>query len=246
MDFLSEFIGADISRSLAIVLASFAFGILVVVIFGGIKALLLRAGIGLGWLRRILRHGAINLVTLVALVITGQILVNSLSILPIEQDIISIMISAIHQVVFVLCAFELAQLVKWFTGLEHSDIPAPILKTIDKIGRGAIYIVSAVLILQSLGVGTQALQVGLVIISLGLVFAARNILSSFIAFLIISLDNTYRVGDTITINGIEGTISQITPLHIIVEGFQERTVVPHSYIHTIPFGIKEVNNSGET
>lgn len=87
------------------------------------------------------------------------------------------------------------------TGLQNVA-----LKTLQIVGFGLI----GLMILAQLGLNVTALVAGLGITGLALGLAAKDTLENFISGITILLDRPFQVGETIRIEGVYGTVEQVS------------------------------------
>ncbi|MDX1546888.1 MAG: mechanosensitive ion channel family protein [Rhodothermales bacterium] len=67
-----------------------------------------------------------------------------------------------------------------------------------------------VMVLAQLGVNVAALLAGLSIVGIAVGFAARDTLENFISGVTIMLDKPFRIGDNVEVDGVFGTVEDIT------------------------------------
>ncbi len=68
----------------------------------------------------------------------------------------------------------------------------------------------AVMVLDQLGVNVAALLAGLSIAGIAVGFAARDTLENFISGITIMIDKPFRIGDNVEVEGVFGTVEEIT------------------------------------
>jgi small conductance mechanosensitive channel len=94
-----------------------------------------------------------------------------------------------------------------------------------------IWVISFVMVLGVLGVDTSALLATLGVASLGLGFAIQNIIRDYLQGFCIVMEDWYRIGDWVTIAGMEGEVEKLTPrLTVIREINGTMHVIPNSQI----------------
>jgi small conductance mechanosensitive channel len=95
------------------------------------------------------------------------------------------------------------------------------------LSRYIIIIIALFTILEVVGVDVSAIVLSLGIIGVSFGFAARDIISSFLAGIFILLDNTVRVGEVIEVATVKGRVKKL--------GFRTTTLItPDNLIVTIP------------
>lgn len=78
------------------------------------------------------------------------------------------------------------------------------------IAHGAIGLTVLILVLNELSVNIGALLAGAGVIGFVIGFGAQSLIKDFIAGIFIVLENQYRVGDIVELNGIGGQVKKIT------------------------------------
>ena len=73
-----------------------------------------------------------------------------------------------------------------------------------------VWIIAFMMILPEFGVNVAPILAGVGLMGLAIGMAARDIISDFISGLFILLEDHYRVGDTVKVAGVEGTVKEIT------------------------------------
>lgn len=88
----------------------------------------------------------------------------------------------------------------------HAGLQSIALRTLRVVGLGLV----ALMLLAQLGVNVTAIVAGLGITGLALGFAAKDTLENFISGVTILLDKPFKVGDTIRIEDVYGTVDDIS------------------------------------
>ena len=109
----------------------------------------------------------------------------------------------------------------------------PIEEIISYLVKYSIYFISLVISLNQVGISEIVQQTILVLILLMiasiLFFAIRDFMPNFLGGLSIHSERLLKVGDSVNIMGIEGTIQQIDMLHIkIINKDKEIFIIPNS------------------
>lgn len=76
--------------------------------------------------------------------------------------------------------------------------------------RVLVWLVAGFTILRRLGIDLTPLLAGASVLGVALGFGAQSIIKDFLSGLFIILENQYRVGDVVDIDGAAGTVEQIT------------------------------------
>jgi small-conductance mechanosensitive channel len=92
------------------------------------------------------------------------------------------------------------------------------------------------------GLGTMGVNMIPIIASLGLGgfalgFALRDALSNLLAGVLITVYQPFKEGDTISVSGCQGTVTEINLRYTVLENELDRFMVPNSLIFTKPLKI---------
>jgi len=102
------------------------------------------------------------------------------------------------------------------------------------LSKYLIWIVAFFAILETVGVDVSAIVVSLGIVGISFGFAARDIISSFLAGIFIIADNTVKIGEVIEIGDVRGRVKSL--------GFRTTTLVtPDNLIVTVPNSVLSTN-----
>lgn len=111
-------------------------------------------------------------------------------------------------------------------GSEHAA------KTTKKISTYLIYSIVFILALGALGVPPSALGTFAGLIGLGLSFALRDVIANFISGILIMINQPFKIGDQIKVDGEEGTIKDIQIRASQIKTYDGRKViVPNSNLY---------------
>ena len=96
------------------------------------------------------------------------------------------------------------------------------------ITRYVISVVGIVAAFQAIGVGWSQVQWLVAAVSLGLGFGLQEIFANFVSGLIILFERPIRVGDTVTVGDVSGTVARIRiRATTIVDGDRKELIVPN-------------------
>jgi potassium-dependent mechanosensitive channel len=109
--------------------------------------------------------------------------------------------------------------------LRRLDVDAPTRYAITAVARYALAIIGGVLGLSLLGLRWGQLQWMAAALTVGLGFGLQEIFANFVSGLIVLFERPIRVGDIITIRGIEGTVTRIRTRATTVVDWDNREVV---------------------
>ena len=102
---------------------------------------------------------------------------------------------------------------------------------IIKVITAVITIVAVVMVLGVLEVDTAPLLATLGVASLGMGFAAQDLIRDYLQGFFIFMEDWYRVGDWVVIAGKEGGVEEITPRRTVLRDIDGTVhIIPHSQI----------------
>jgi len=100
---------------------------------------------------------------------------------------------------------------RWFDrGLRHVEMEPPVLVLMVRVGRLLVIGMFAILALQNLGVELLPLIAGLGVAGAGVALAMQGVLSNVVAGLTIIFTKPYRLGQYISVVGVEGRVDVIS------------------------------------
>jgi len=104
---------------------------------------------------------------------------------------------------------------------------------IAAVTRYAVFVIGAVIAFENLGVGWSNVQWMVAAVSVGLGFGLQEIFGNFVSGLIVLFERPVRVGDTVTIDGVTGTVSRIEMrATTLVDGDRKELIVPNKSLIT--------------
>jgi small-conductance mechanosensitive channel len=95
-------------------------------------------------------------------------------------------------------------------GLNRLDLEPPVRQLLSRVARLFVIGLFLILALQNLGVELLPLIAGLGVAGAGIALATQGVLSNMVAGLAIIFTKPYRVGEYISIVGVEGQVDAIT------------------------------------
>ncbi len=95
------------------------------------------------------------------------------------------------------------------TLLQRARLDAGLRYAITTVCRYAITVIGAVAVFRNLGVAWSHVQWLVAAVSVGLGFGLQEIFGNFVSGLILLFERPVRVGDTVTLGGVSGTVSKI-------------------------------------
>ena len=116
-------------------------------------------------------------------------------------------------------------------GLKRFALEPPVRQLLVRLVRVLVLGLFAIMALQNLGVELLPLIAGLGVAGAGLALATQGVLSNVVAGLTIIFTKPYRVGESIAIVGVEGTVEAITLFStVLLHADRSRVVVPNRKI----------------
>lgn len=107
------------------------------------------------------------------------------------------------------------------------DLDLTLVQVLQDIIKYGVTILAFTIILKEMGIDITAIAVSLGIVGIAVGFASRDTISNFISGIIILIDKSFKVGDTIEINNNKGKVSKV--------GFRTTTITnPNNSVITIP------------
>jgi small-conductance mechanosensitive channel len=86
----------------------------------------------------------------------------------------------------------------------------------------------------TLGVNVGAMIAGLGLVGFALGFALKDLLSNFLAGLLILIYNPFVRGDRITVSGNEGQVIEINLRYTVLQEQDKRALIPNSILFSNP------------
>ena len=97
--------------------------------------------------------------------------------------------------------------------LERSRLDVRMQRYLLSAVRGALYLVTAIIVVGSLGVDMTSLVALLSVVSLGVTLAAEDILANVAGGLVLLSSHPFAIGDYIEVSGTSGTVEEIRLNH---------------------------------
>ena len=102
---------------------------------------------------------------------------------------------------------------------------------ITEVGLLSFGVISA---LATLGIDVWAMIAGLGLVGFALGFAIKDLLSNFLAGLLILIYNPFVRGDIISVTGNEGSVIEINLRYTVLQGEDKRILIPNSTLFSNP------------
>lgn len=114
-------------------------------------------------------------------------------------------------IILIACKFIIDALLKVTSGvMNKSHLDQGITGFIRKALRIFLWVLTLIIVADSLGVDTTSLVALVSVVSLALSLAFQNIMTNVFSGVIILFSKPFVVGDFVTISGISGTVKEIT------------------------------------
>ena len=115
-----------------------------------------------------------------------------------------------------------------FTVLQRLPLEAGVRYALTSVSRYLISVIGCVLAFASVGVSWAQVQWLVAAMTVGLGFGLQEIFANFVSGLIILLERPIRVGDTVTLGGVSGTVARIRiRATTIVDWDRRELIVPN-------------------
>jgi small-conductance mechanosensitive channel len=102
---------------------------------------------------------------------------------------------------------------------------------IIKVVAAIIWIIVFVMVLGTIKLDITPLLATLGVASLGLGFAIQNIIRDYLQGFFIVMEDWYRIGDWVTISGMEGEVEKVSPRRTVLREINGTMhVIPHSQV----------------
>lgn len=109
--------------------------------------------------------------------------------------------------------------------LQRIDLAPGERYAITTVMRYALVLIGGAIVFSAIGVGWSKVQWLVAALGVGLGFGLQEIFANFVSGLIILFERPIRVGDTITINGLHGTVTQIRIRATTILDFDRKELV---------------------
>ncbi len=102
--------------------------------------------------------------------------------------------------------------------VEMDNRAVTLIAVISKVASSVIWIVALVMALSQLGEHVEPLVAGLGIVGIAVGFGAQTLIKDWLGGLFILLEDQLRIGDSVTINGIGGSVEEINLRTTVLRG----------------------------
>jgi small-conductance mechanosensitive channel len=122
--------------------------------------------------------------------------------------------SAVKLVVLLIVLMWFSGLLKRWTverALRRTHLDLGTRQAMGSFVRYVVLVIGVMLILQNAGLNLSAFSVVAGAVGVGVGFGLQNVISNFVAGLIITLERPIKIGDRVEVSGVEGTVQEIGP-----------------------------------
>lgn len=108
---------------------------------------------------------------------------------------------------------------------QKMDVSAASAYALTRVFQYATTMLLVIIVMGSLGVSWSSLQWAVAALSLGIGFGLQEIVANFISGLIILFEQPIRVGDTVTVGNVSGTVTRIQMRATTIRDFERRELL---------------------
>lgn len=149
----------------------------------------------------------------------------------IEREEVEVPVTGVHVLAAILIALVTIAATRNLPGLlevavlQRLAIGAGERYAITTVMRYLLAVVGGVLTFQAIGIGWGKVQWLVAAVGLGLGFGLQEIFANFVSGLIILFERPIRVGDTVTVGGISGTVTRIRIRATTITDFDRKELI---------------------
>lgn len=125
-------------------------------------------------------------------------------------------------------------------------LPVDVINMLEQITEVGLLVFGAVTALGTLGVDMGAIIAGLGLVGFALGFALKDLLSNFLAGLLILIYNPFVRGDRISVSGNDGTVIEINLRYTVLQEEGKRALIPNSILFSNPVIVHRKTANRET
>lgn len=115
---------------------------------------------------------------------------------------------------------------------RRTRVDPDLIRLLGRTAQIAIVLFGAVTAFGTMGVNVGALIAGLGLSSFALGFALKDALSNLMAGVFILLYRPFRVGQRISVSGMEGNVLEINLRYTVLDGGDKRILIPNASLFT--------------
>ncbi len=124
-------------------------------------------------------------------------------------------------------------------------LSADVVNLMEQISEVGLLIFGIITSLGTLGVDVAAMIAGLGLVGFALGFALKDLLSNFMAGLLILIYNPFVRGDRIAVSGNEGQVIEINLRYTVLQEEGKRALIPNAILFSNPVVVKRQVGEGE-
>jgi small-conductance mechanosensitive channel len=114
-----------------------------------------------------------------------------------------------------------------------------VVRLLARTASVALIVFGAVSALGTMGINVSALVAGLGLTGFALGFALKDVLSNFIAGVLILLYRPFELNDYVSVSGLEGTVTEIDLRYTTLEKQGQKFLIPNSILFTNSIGLTQ-------
>jgi MscS family membrane protein len=116
---------------------------------------------------------------------------------------------------------------------ERTPFPEDIERLIARASKYVVYMIGVLVTISLLGFDLTSLIIGLGAFSIAISFATSTIIQNLVSGLLVQADRAFQIGDRIVIQGIEGTVVEISVRTTVIETKErDRVYIPNALFMT--------------
>ena len=123
---------------------------------------------------------------------------------------------------------------------NHSKTKRYLLQLIGQTAKVLIIIIGAIMALGTMGINVTALVASLGLVGFAVGFALKDTLSNLLSGFMVLFYQPFRPGDMISVNKIEGQVTDINLRYTVIKTDHEHTLVPNATILSSPVTVKDM------
>ena len=222
-------------KPLAYLLVGVAFHMVVAIVYKVIAPSLIRPR--LFWLKIVVKAARVPLLWFVWLLLIGYTLISFGELFKL-QALIKLTRGALPVLDFLMICWFFLRMVNHFEEFaiksSYIKLDKTLIHGLAKLAKILLFFFALVSLLQSLGVPVAAIYTAAGGASLGISLAAKDIISNFLAGVILYFERPFQLGDRIVVdNNISGVVKDISWRNTVIENANtERVYVPNSLFST--------------
>ena len=139
-------------------------------------------------------------------------------------------VSILIFVAFWIAAIVLPRIIRHVGATAYVD--QGVLRLLQRALKAGLLVFGALTALGTMGIDVSALVAGLGLTGFALGFALRDVLSNFVAGILILSYRPFRKTDQVSVAGVEGVVAEIDLRYTTLEHENQRVLIPNSTLFT--------------